>query len=132
MGVQFCSRCGKQLQNGMKFCPGCGNKMMPAPRKTQVQNSHTQNRRRAGTTVKGKAMMIFGIILSGIGGFIALAAHMEKGSNEYKIAQTAAFIGSSSGQYVEEVNTYFTMGMAVAIIGVILFLFGLVQYITSK
>lgn len=36
----FCTKCGKQLPDGLKFCTGCGN---PVPRASQVMNQKMNN-----------------------------------------------------------------------------------------
>ena len=81
----FCYRCGAQLPEGARFCPGCGavQGAVQADGMPSGQNTPYQPQRRGGTKSKGKLALglgIAGVLIVGIVAAVALGTGQEPGS----------------------------------------------------
>lgn len=126
MDVKYCPKCGKKIENGMRYCSGCGNEIMP--HKAEKENTpHKQE--------KGKMMMVLGIIAATVGGFVMIAVQSVMDGSEYRRAEISSMVTgpySQGSRYVSEVSQNLTLGKAIIFVGCILLVVGIVRYILSK
>ncbi len=122
--AKFCKQCGKELNENVKFCPGCGS-MVETQQIQSQENSVPMNR----TSLKHPAakknrnpLIIFfsiaGIIVLALAAYFILGAVKDAGSGASKTASTAGGKAASArasavksneamiNQYIKKLNAY--------------------------
>ena len=76
-----CPYCGRKVEEGQKFCEGCGAKFDGVETKKEVTNSQSQKSGKAGLIV---GLVILGVILIGgiIIGIVLLTGGDKDNSNK--------------------------------------------------